>query len=60
MQKIVPTDKARQGGLGRPVLIVLIVGLLLAAGVWAGVATWGEHIDAPAADDAGGSNTDSD
>jgi hypothetical protein len=60
MEKIVSTDKARQARWGRPVLIVLIVGLLLAMGVWVGVETWGEHIDAPAADDAGGSNTDSD
>jgi|KBSMisStandDraft_5_1062788.scaffolds.fasta_scaffold8576953_1 hypothetical protein len=58
MEKTVPTDKARQGRLGRPVLVVLIVGLLLAAGAWVGVEMWGEHIDAPAADDASGANTD--
>jgi len=58
MQKIIPTDKARQGSRGRPVLIVLVVGLLLAMGAWAGVEMWGEHIDAPAADDAGGTSTD--
>jgi hypothetical protein len=58
MPKIIPTDKARQGGRGRPVLVVLIVGLLLAMGVWAGVELWGEQIDAPAADDAGSVNTD--
>ena len=56
MQKTIPTDKARQGSPGRPVLVVLIVGLLLAMGVWGGVEIWGEYIDAPAADDA--SNTD--
>jgi hypothetical protein len=36
------------------VLVVLIVGLLLAMVVWAGVAIWGEQIDAPAADNPGG------
>ena len=49
MPKTIPTDKARQGGWGRPVLIVLVVGLLLAMGAWAGVELWGEQI-APAAD----------
>ena len=58
MQKTIPTDKARQGSPGRPVLMVLIVGLLLAMGVWAGVEVWGEYIDAPAAGDASGANTD--
>lgn len=58
MPKTIPTDKARQGGWGRPVLIVLVVGLLLAMGAWAGVELYGERIDAPAADDAGGGNTD--
>ena len=59
MQKTIPTDKARQGGRGRPVLVVLIVGLLLAMGAWAGVEIWGEYIDAPAADHASGADTDS-
>lgn len=54
MEKIIPTDKARQGGLGRPVLVVLVVALLLALGAWAGVEIWGEQIDAPAADNPGG------
>jgi uncharacterized membrane protein len=49
MQKTISSNKARQGPLGRPVLIVLIVALLLALGAWAGVAFWGEKIDAPAA-----------
>ncbi|MEQ1954166.1 hypothetical protein [Mesorhizobium sp. CN2-181] len=43
MQKTIPTDKARQAGWGRPVLVVLVVGLLLAMAVWAGVEIWGEH-----------------
>ena len=54
MQKTISTDKARQAGWGRPVLLVLIVGLLLAMVVWAGVEIWGEQIDAPAADNPGG------
>ena len=54
MQKTVSTDKARQGGWGRPVLVVLVVGLLLAMVVWAGVEIWGERIDTPAADNPGG------
>ena len=39
-----PEKKARQGGLGVPVLIVLIVGLLLAMLVWWGVEMYGEAI----------------
>ena len=54
MQKTISTDKARQAGWGRPVLVVLIVGLLLAMAVWAGVEFWGEQIDTPAADNPGG------
>jgi len=46
-----PTDlppvKARQGRLGRPVLIVLIVALLLAMAVWWGVEIFGEQITPP-------------
>lgn len=58
MVKTIPTNKARQGGWGRPVLVILVVGLLLAMGVWVGVELWGEQIDAPAADDASGASTD--
>ncbi|WP_442582252.1 hypothetical protein ACSBOB_10025 [Mesorhizobium sp. ASY16-5R] len=54
MQKTIPTDKARQAGWGRPVLVVLIAGLLLAMVVWAGLEIWGEKIEAPAADNPGG------
>lgn len=54
MQKTISPNKARQGPLGRPVLIVLIVALLLALGAWAGVEFWGERIDAPAAGNPGG------
>ncbi len=54
MQKTIPTDKARQAGWGRPVLIVLVAGLLLAIIAWVGLEMWGERIDAPAADNPGG------
>ena len=36
--------KARQGFLGRPVLIVLVVSLLLALVVWFGVELYGDAI----------------
>lgn len=42
-----PEDKARQGRLGRPVLLVLVVSLLLAMVVWWGVEIYGDAI-APA------------
>ena len=58
MAKEIRTDKARQAGTGRPVLVVLLVGLLLALIVWGGVEIFGEQIDTPAADDAGGTETD--
>ena len=37
----VPENKARQGRLGRPVLIVLLVSLVLAMIVWWGVEQYG-------------------
>lgn len=37
--------EARQGRWGRPVLLVLIGGLVLAMIAWAGVGMWGETID---------------
>jgi len=58
--------RARQGLLGRPVLMVLICGLLLALIAWAGAEMFGERLDkdaatrvqenAPAADVAAPSN----
>lgn len=50
-QKVVETTpvRARQGLLGRPVLIVLIGGLVLAAVAWAVVGRYGEAIDNDAA-----------
>lgn len=44
MSKIVPTEKARQGSWGRPVLIVLVVALVLAMVAWAGVEIYGQMI----------------
>jgi hypothetical protein len=43
--KTIPTDKARQGRRGFPVLLVLICALILAALVWFGVEFYGEAID---------------
>ena len=37
--------EARQGLLGRPVLVVLVAGLLLAMVAWAASEYWGESID---------------
>ncbi|MGV3550264.1 hypothetical protein [Rhizobium sp.] len=41
---LTPTE-ARQGMLGRPVLYVLVVGLLLAMLAWAAAEFWGMSID---------------
>lgn len=43
MVKLTET-KARQGRLGRPVLVVLVVSLLLAMAVWWGVELYGDAI----------------
>lgn len=37
-------NKARQGRLGRPVLVILVVSLLLALLVWGGVGLYGNAI----------------
>ncbi len=48
-RKVVESStNARQGNTGRPVLIVLIAGLCLAAIAWVGAEFWGEATDAPA------------
>ncbi|MDM9627781.1 hypothetical protein QTL95_17965 [Rhizobium sp. S152] len=45
-QKVTETaTEARQGSYGKPVLMVLICGLLLALLAWGGVEMWGESID---------------
>lgn len=41
----VTTREARQGGLGKPVFVVLICGLLLALVAWAGAELFGESTD---------------
>lgn len=47
-RKVVETGReARQGRLGRPVLIVLVAGLVLAFVAWFGAEMWGEATDAP-------------
>lgn len=53
MTKIIPEEKAKQGRLGRPVLIVLVCALILAMFAWAGVEMWGEQIDATAVQEPG-------
>lgn len=42
MPKPVPTDKARQGRRGSPVLLILIAGLVLAAVAWGIAEFYGE------------------
>ena len=46
-QPITGTE-ARQGNTGRPVLMVLIAGLVLAAIAWGGAEWWGESTAPPA------------
>lgn len=48
--KVVPTDKARQGKEGRPVLYVLVAALVLAMGAWAIAELYGEKIDGASRD----------
>lgn len=43
-RKLEPQD-ARQGRLGKPVLIVLVVGILLALVAWGGAEWYGEETD---------------
>lgn len=48
MNKTLPASRARQGNWGRPVLIILVVSLVLAMLVWAGVEFYGQAIETPA------------
>lgn len=48
MTENIPENKARQGGLGRPVLVVLVIGLLLAAVAWGVADIYGEQAKTPA------------
>lgn len=50
MRKTVTQERARQGNWGRRVLLVLMLGLVLAAAVWFGVELYGEMIEPPGAD----------
>lgn len=50
---------ARQGRAGRPVLLVLISGLILALLAWAGAEWWGESTDGSARDPATRTTTQS-
>lgn len=43
-EQLTPVE-ARQGLLGRPVLVVLVVGLILALLAWGGAEMWGESQD---------------
>jgi hypothetical protein len=45
LPKTIPSQKARQGRRGLPILLVLIGGLILAGLVWFGVEFYGETID---------------
>ncbi|WP_367717367.1 hypothetical protein AB2N04_04595 [Nitratireductor sp. GISD-1A_MAKvit] len=56
--KSIPSENARQGRRGFPVLMVLVFGLLLGALVWWGVEVYGlmldeqQPVELPAAEDA--------
>ncbi|MGQ3211972.1 MAG: hypothetical protein ACT6U0_16630 [Shinella sp.] len=45
VRKHYAAQESRQGGLGRPVLMVLGISLALALLVWGGVEIWGERVD---------------
>ncbi len=53
MPEKIPTNKARQGGWGSQVLVVLVVGLALAGAVWLGLEFYGEAIDSRSNDQPG-------
>ena len=48
MTRTIPENKARQGGLGRPVLVILLSGLVLAIIAWGVAELYGEHAKTPA------------
>lgn len=45
MNRPLEPKEARQGERGRPVLVILAAGLLIAMIAWAGIAIYGESID---------------
>jgi hypothetical protein len=49
----IPTNRARQGGWGFQVLLVLVVALALAGAVWLGLEFYGEAIDTQSAQQPG-------
>nr|WP_244735381.1 hypothetical protein [Mesorhizobium sp. 113-3-9] len=51
----IPEKKARQGGLGRPVLGVLLAALFLAIVAWGVAEIYGENAKTPATQEYGGS-----
>ena len=55
MGKTVSQDRARQGHWGGRVLLILVLGLVLAAAVWIGVELYGQMIEPPGQDLPGSS-----
>lgn len=53
MPQKIPTNKARQGGWGSQMLVVLVVALALAGAVWLGLEFYGEAIDSQSNDQPG-------
>jgi negative regulator of sigma E activity len=49
----IPEKKARQGGLGKPVLGILVAALVLAAVAWGIAEMYGENIETPATQQQG-------
>lgn len=54
MPERIPTNKARQGGWGYQVLMVLVIALALAGAVWLGLEFYGEAIDSQSIEAPGG------
>jgi negative regulator of sigma E activity len=49
----IPEKKARQGGLGKPVLGILVAALVLAAVAWGIAEMYGENIETPSTQQQG-------
>jgi hypothetical protein len=58
MPERIPTNKARQGGWGYHVLMVLVIALALAGAVWLGLEFYGEAIDSESIGAPGGVQPD--
>jgi hypothetical protein len=58
MPEKIPTNKARQGGWGYQVLMVLVIALALAGAVWLGLEFYGEAIDTDSIEQPGGVQPD--